>query len=547
MNTVFKRHLTIEFSNCIFFEDISPKTINLYLRESCKELSLGKIDTSFFLSNPDGITLVVILDNSLINFSLNPCTGIALMNIDTNCNSLDILSGANYIKTFLNSDKYTINEISVDTSRFNLRTSTLTKKNTSMDLSLTIIGSCGGVAKSLLSILNKSSSDSLDPIHNNLSCCKLNLVDVKQKPLSYYEENFPSIYDKITLYEFDANNINRFIEHLKETQSNYVIDVSFADTVSTLRCCDMLNVTYINSAFESLSVDKDPSLQGFPLQERYKVFESHRNEFKNTTAIICSGMNPGIVQWLAIDLMKREPTKLPTGCYIVENDTSFYEDSSLADKNTLYTTWSTECFLDEAIYSYPAFMKNHNSLFIYDDIYGLEFKVSLGKDVFTGCLMPHEEAITLGKLYNMETGFIYKINDHTTNLIKDNISNLDALWEYPMKVLDPVDGALVGSDLVGILLTYDNTELFAYNKLNNKDIFAKYKTNATYHQVACGLYAALSSLLLDNIPRGIYYVDELLTSTPNNYGKYAKYHIGEITIGKNNFSDGTLLERLIPK
>lgn len=158
--------------------------------------------------------------------------------------------------------------------------------------------------------------------------------------------------------------------------------------------------------------------------------------------------------------------------------------------------------------------------------------------------MPHEEAITLGKMYDMETGFIYKINDHTTNLITDNLDNVDDLWNKPMSVLNPEVSPLKGEDLVGILLVYDDKELYMYNSLNNKKTYEKYKTNATYLQVAVGIYGALATILLDNIPQGIYYVDELLVNTKSNYGKYLKHHLDKFVIGENNHSDGDLLDRM---
>ena len=255
-------------------------------------------------------------------------------------------------------------------------------------------------------------------------------------------------------------------------------------------------------------------------------------------------MNPGIVQWMAYEVMKRNSKKMPKGCYIVEDDTSFFEDESLAKKGTIYTTWYPEGFLDEAIYSYPTFMKNNESIFLYKKVYELEFKVTLDKKVFYGCLMPHEEAITLGKMYNMETGFIYKVNDHTTNLIKSYLDNIDKLWSQPMEVLDPEKAVLKGEDLVGVLLVYENKEVFMYNALSNKDIYEKYKTNATYHQVASGVYGALASILNDNIPQGIYYIEQLLEKCNSNYGKYLSYHLGECIIGENNNSDGNLLNRM---
>ncbi len=216
----------------------------------------------------------------------------------------------------------------------------------------------------------------------------------------------------------------------------------------------------------------------------------------------------------------------------------------MAKENVVYTTWSPECFLDEAILSYPMFMKNHIPHFLYEKVYDLEFKVTLGDKQFYGCLMPHEEVYTLGQLYDMEAGFLYKINDHTTDLIRSNIDDLEKMWDFGMEVLDPLDAALEGEDLAGVLLVYQDKERYMYNVSNNDSIFAEYKTNATYFQVACGIYASLSVLLLDQIPKGAYYVDELLVKTNNHFGDYLTYYMTDFVRGENMLSDGLLHQRM---
>ncbi|HSQ90467.1 S-adenosylmethionine decarboxylase related protein [Romboutsia sp.] len=414
-------------------------------------------------------------------------------------------------------------------------------KNT---ISLSILGSSGGVAKAFLSILNKATEDINDPIHKFISTCNVHLIDIKQKDITYFQELFPNLATKISLYEFDLNDTNKFIKHLKNTKTTIVVDISWADTIETLNCCNKLGVVYINSAFENTYIDETEEFEGFGLSKRYEFFEARRDEFTNTTSIIGSGMNPGVVQWMALKVINSVSDKQPKACYIVESDNSFYIDESLAQKDTIYTTWSPECFLDEAILSYPLFMKQRNQLFLYKEVYSLEFKVTLGEKEFYGCLMPHEEVLSLGSLYDMECGFIYKVNDHTTKIIRDNIDNLDDLWDAPMKVLDPSEYPLKGEDLVGVLLVYDDEEIYMYNVLSNKEVFDKYKVSATYFQVACGLYGAISTILLDNIPRGIYYVDELLLNTDSNYGEYLSYHMKDFVIGKNKVSEGLLLDRI---
>lgn len=412
------------------------------------------------------------------------------------------------------------------------------------EITISILGSGGGVAKAILAILDKSAQDIHDPIYPFISRCKLHLIDWKQKDLAYYESFMPHLKQAVTLHQFDLADLALFQQHLLQTNTSLVIDVSWADTVEMLECCHTLNVAYINTALENRKVDEDESLEGFTLLERYRIFQSHREQFPHMKAIIGSGMNPGIVQWMAIEMMEQAPGEAPLGCYIVEQDNTFFKQPSAVQKKTVYSTWSPDCFLDEAILNFPMFMSKHIPHFLYHAVYELEFKVSLGNKLFYGCLMPHEEVITLGEVYNMETGFIYRVSDYTTDLIRANLDNANALWDWNFKVLNPAEAELTGEDLVGILLVYKDKERYMYNVLSSENVFPEFHTNATYFQVACGIYGGLASLLLDDIPDGVYFVDELLLQTDSRYGNYLSYYMKDFVTGENKGSDGLLLDRV---
>lgn len=409
---------------------------------------------------------------------------------------------------------------------------------------ISVLGSSGGVAKALLSILNRTIQDQNDPIHSFIKDSQIHLIDLKQRDESYYKQLFPALISQASLHQFDANKTNVLKKHLKQTKTTLVIDVSWADTVEVLKCCDELGILYINTALENTSVDENEDIERFTLLERYRIFEENKDSFRNTTAVIGSGMNPGVVQWMALEVIKKIPDKKPKACYIVEFDNSFFADKTLADKDTVYTTWSPECFLDEAILNFPMFIKQHTPLLMYREVYELEFKVTLGEKQFYGCLMPHEEVLTLGKLYDLEIGFIYRVNDHTTELIRDNIEDTDIFWKSSSKVLDPAETLLEGEDLVGILVVYEDQESYMYNVLNNHDIYNQFGVNATYFQVACGIYAGIASLMLDSIPKGAFYIDEMLLNTNSNYGKYLLHYMKDFVTGINTVSEGFLLDRM---
>ncbi|MUT64799.1 S-adenosylmethionine decarboxylase related protein [Paenibacillus sp. NEAU-GSW1] len=413
-------------------------------------------------------------------------------------------------------------------------------------ISIAVFGSSGGVAKSVLALLGKSAQTPDDPLYEHLRQCRLHLVDWKQREAGYYKAICPSLSDKITLHKLDLTDLDTVRRFLAEAEVSLVIDTSWADTVEMLELCDELAIAYVNTALEIASVDASDQLHGFTLLERYHIFEERRGSFQNTKAIVCSGMNPGVVQWMAHEMLKETPDELPIACYVVETDNTFYKDKSLVKPRTVYSSWSPECFLDEAISNYPMFVQQHTPLVLYNDVYELQFKVTLGDIQFYGCLMPHEEVLTMGQHYNMEFGFIYKVNDYTIGTIRDNLQNSDDLWEWNHKVLDPGDAELTGADLVGVLLVYKDKERFMYNVMDNASVYAKYGANATYFQVACGVYGAVCSLLLDEVPNGVHYVDDLLMTAASSYGHYVSRYMTPFIKGENAASDGLLLQRMRP-
>lgn len=413
-------------------------------------------------------------------------------------------------------------------------------------LVISIFGSGGGVAKAVLSILGHSAADPASPLYERLGNSRIHCIDQQQRPPAYYNSCCPALSASLKLHQFDLNDRSRLMQHLTTTGTQLVVDLSWADTIHVMTCCDELGIAYVNTALENKEVDEKPELDGFTLIERSIRFEEARDSFTRLRAVVGSGMNPGVVQWMAYKLMQMYPGEQPTGCYIVERDSTFYSDRSLAESETIYSTWSADCFLDEAILNYPMIVSNETPLFLYYQPYELEFNVTLGDIGFKGCLMPHEESITLARLYGVESGFIYQVNDVTTAAIRAHLNDPDVLWDWKHKVLDPEDGALSGEDLVGVLLVYKDKERYMYNVSASETIFPMYGTNATYWQVACGVYGAVSTLLLDEIDPGVYWVDELLDEYGQNcrYGDYLTYYMPQFVIGSNDKSEGLLLDRM---
>ena len=410
---------------------------------------------------------------------------------------------------------------------------------------MTILGSAGGLAKALLSLLNRASRDEDNPIYQQIHDSTFYLIDYNQKPLDYYRDICPNLISRLHIHQVDLKDTIILRNALKRSETSIVMDASLADTVEILDCCNQLGIHYVNSSLENIYIaDHNSNYKGFPLVERIRFFEKYKDEYDNLKAIVCSGMSPGVVQWMAIELMNKYPNEQPLGCFIVEQDTSFFKNQTAAKKNIVYTAWSPECFLNQAIQGYPMFMHHQTPLFFYEQVYDLEFKVTLGDKQFYGCLMAHEDSYSLCSQFNMEGGYLYKINEHTTNLIRSHLDHPDKIWKLDREVLIPCVSPLSGEDLVGVLLVYPDKESYMYHTLSNEAAFVQSKTNAAYFQAACGLYAALAVLLKDSIANGVYYVDELLLNTCNHYGRYLSYYLTDFISGENRETDGLIFDRM---
>ena len=68
------------------------------------------------------------------------------------------------------------------------------------------------------------------------------LVDIKQKDRNYYDELFPNLKEQLFLSEINLQDVVTFKQHLKESGTSVVIDVSGADTIRVLSCCNELGI-----------------------------------------------------------------------------------------------------------------------------------------------------------------------------------------------------------------------------------------------------------------------------------------------------------------
>ncbi|MBI2581622.1 hypothetical protein HYV87_00650, partial [Candidatus Woesearchaeota archaeon] len=83
-----------------------------------------------------------------------------------------------------------------------------------------------------------------------------------------------------------------------------------------------------------------------------------------------------------------------------------------------------------------------------------------------------------------------------------------------LQLADNLKTVLDGSDNIGVLLKYKNKKVYYFNSIANTSVVG---TNATYTQVAVGVFAALFTLMFDQLKNGTYFVEELYDTHYKHY------------------------------
>lgn len=412
-----------------------------------------------------------------------------------------------------------------------------------MPSNITLLGSAGGAARAVLALLNRAAADPGDPLNPVLRQAHLYLLDPCQKPAAYYDR-FPNLAGRLSLGAMRAEAADALTAHLRRSRTGLLLDCSAGSCWEPLVCCDALDIRYVNTAVEIGHLDGDPRLAAVSVAARCHWLEARRGHLRGLRAIVGSGMNPGVVQWMALHLLAQVGGARPLACYVVEEDTTFPANPALVPPEAVCLSWSPGHYLEEAVQNWPMHVYRHDP--VYDTrrpALGARYRVRLGAREFAGCLVPHEEVLSLGRHFDFEIGFLYKVNDHTTAVLRRHLRAPARLQQLPRVVLDPDRYELTGHDLVGVVLVYPDREEYLFNLMENGEACAQYGVGATYLQVACGVYAAACCLLLDPVAPGVHYVDDLILAGGSRYGRYVAQHIRRFWRGRNRAPLGRLAQR----
>ncbi|HLD75582.1 MAG TPA: hypothetical protein VI874_01065, partial [Candidatus Norongarragalinales archaeon] len=118
----------------------------------------------------------------------------------------------------------------------------------------------------------------------------------------------------------------------------------------------------------------------------------------------------------------------------------------------------------------------------------------------------HEENLSISNKYDIPSKFIYAVNQHTMRHLVGLYEKNKNVYRKQVEMGDNTREFLQGADNIGVYLDYPDKRVYYFNSIPNLGVIG---TNATYTQVAVGVFAALYVLLYDALSPGAYFVEDL--------------------------------------
>ncbi len=287
---------------------------------------------------------------------------------------------------------------------------------------------------------------------------------------------------------------------LEEHAISIVLDISDMDSLPFLEATNEAGVSYVNTG---LNDDKETIEEG-----TIGIFEK-KDSFDRAPHIICSGMNPGVVNmWVRYGI---EKFGIPKELIHFEYDTS-----KVATQWHPMMTWSVHEFLTECVRDTTGVILGRgrekmtvltpNSLEHRKNMRGILEPIMKFDTYPDGMITMHEECASIGNKYDIPSQFIYAVHPKTMDMLVKMYEQKGDVTKDSLELGNNTSEILDGSDSIGVILEYKDKRVYYFNTVPSIAIIG---TNATYTQVVVGVFAALNVLISDELKPGAYFPEDL--------------------------------------
>lgn len=288
-----------------------------------------------------------------------------------------------------------------------------------------------------------------------------------------------------------------YLRLLHQHRIDIVLDVTDMDTLPIMAATDGAGVSYVCTSLND---------ESRTVAEIVASLDSGRERKWRAPHILCSGMNPGVVNiWVWHGVHRYG---VPQEIVHFEYDTSRPANGWLP-----LITWSRREFLTEAVWDCTGQVEDGkpvlfrtNALQNRQDMRAILEPVLPMDSYPRGCLVLHEENITLGQRLGVSSKFIYAIDPRTMAYLARQWRKRGDLQIADLEIGDNTSIPLEGEDTVGVCLEYPRQRVYYLHSLPNAAVPG---ANATCAQVAVGVFAALFTLLSERLAPRAYFVTDL--------------------------------------
>ena len=287
---------------------------------------------------------------------------------------------------------------------------------------------------------------------------------------------------------------------LRRYDIDIALDVTDMDTMPLLAATDLAGVSYIGTSLN----DHQRGAQAL-----VDSLHPTREKPRRAPHILCSGMNPGVVNIWVWHGVRRygKPRE------IVHFE---YDTSTAADGWRPIVTWSRREFLGELAWDPTGMVVDGRPVVLRTR--AIQHRQSM-RDILkpvmpmatypSGFLVLHEENLTLGQQLGVSSKFIYAVHPKTMAYLVRRWRRRGQLRVSDLRVGDNTKLPLDGEDTIGVCLDYPRRRVYYLHSLANSAVMG---ANATCTQVAVGVYAALFTMLRDSLAPRIHFVSDLYDS-----------------------------------
>lgn len=360
-------------------------------------------------------------------------------------------------------------------------------------LGLLILGACGSVARALLQLLPRYRHE----------FGELVLMDSRPDVA-----DSPFIDHRALRYTFIQRRLDaeRAAAQLHPLLDRYhiglVLDLTDARSLPILRATHQGGASYVNTMLND---------ERFTVPEQHTRLLSLKAEFESQPHLLCTGMNPGIVNHWVVQAITRHGR--PREIAFFEFDSSAPASIPLRECAP-FITWSRKEFLHEVAEDPGGRLRSDGKIeWLHPNAlsHPVDMRPHLAPIVVCpnypqGMMLLHEEVVTIGRRFNLPASFTYGIHPASLAALQSAWTNGEPLTVESLLLADNATVPLNGSDLVGVWLKYDNRDVRIFNVMHNRGLRG---TNATCRQVAIGVLAGLRALAHGQVACGLHFVEDL--------------------------------------